>query len=110
MTIDYGDRITALKARVLGMEQGGGMKRLDFDFDDGGSETEDVAGSPQGDGDFETDNLPDTGQTSAGGQIVPKKDVEGVVDRTDQAEPTLTEPTGLLEKVIDEISHGTLLP
>ena len=86
------------------------MGRADFDFDDGGSGAAEVAGTPEGDGDFETDNLPETGETSAGGQIMPKKDVEGVIDPTGQTEPTHPEPTGLLEKVIDEISHGTLLP
>jgi hypothetical protein len=62
-----------------------------------------VMGTPEGDGDFESDGLADTGDTSAGGQPVPKQD--------DAAESGAggDEPAGL-EKVIDEISHGTLLP
>jgi len=76
-----------------------------FDFDDAGSGAPDVAGTPEGDGDFETDNLPDTGETTAGGQVLSKKNDEGVVDPDAHAHPT-----GLLEKVIDAISHRTLLP
>jgi hypothetical protein len=79
------------------------MGRPDFDFDDAGSKAPDVAGTPEGDGDFESDNLPDSGETSAGGQVAPQRDLpEG--SKPENAEPTL------LEKVIDEISHGTLLP
>ena len=81
------------------------MTLPNFDFDDAGSGAPDVAGTPEGDGDFETDNSPDTGDTSAGGQVLPKKNDEGVVDPDAHAHST-----GLLEKVIDEISHGTLLP
>ena len=76
-----------------------------FDFNDAGSTARDVAGTPEGDGDFETDNLPDTGETSAGGQVLPKKNDEEIVDPDAHAHPT-----GLLEKVVDKISHGTLLP
>lgn len=79
------------------------MKRPDFDFDDAGSKAPDVAGTPEGDGDFESDNLPDSGETSAGGQLAPKED-RGTNDRADHDKP------GLLEKVIDEVSHGTMLP
>ncbi len=75
-----------------------------FDFDDGGSREPDVAGTPEGDGDFETDNLPDTGETSAGGHILPTPESPATPKAGHH------EPTGLLEKVIDEISHGTLLP
>ena len=81
------------------------MTEPDFDFDDAGSGDPEVAGTPEGDGDFETDNLPDTGATSAGGQVLPKKNDGGVVDP--DAHP---HPTGVLEKVIDKISNGTLLP
>ena len=56
-----------------------------------------VVGTPEGDGDFESDGLPETGETSAGGQVTPTKD------------SAAGELTGL-EKVIDEISSGTLQP
>ena len=54
-----------------------------------------VIGSPEGDGDFAPDNRePASAETSA-----------------DESEPAAKpeEPSGL-EKIIDEISHGTLLP
>jgi hypothetical protein len=75
----------------------------DFDFDDAGSKAPDVAGTPEGDGDFESDNLSDSGETSAGGQVAPQRDLP---DGSKAENVELT----LLEKVIDEISHGTLLP
>jgi hypothetical protein len=39
-----------------------------FTFDDGKKDTR-VVGTPEGDGDFETDGLPTTGETSSGGQL-----------------------------------------
>jgi hypothetical protein len=58
-----------------------------------------VLGTPEGDGDFESDNLmPDLAETSA-----PVK--SGLAEHAPKHEEL-----PLLEKVIDEISHGTLLP
>jgi hypothetical protein len=79
-----------------------GRTEFDFDSDDDGRAAE-AAGSPEGDGDFESDSLPATGETSAGGQPPPR------ADDPEQADETKHEPHGL-ERVIDEISHGTLLP
>jgi hypothetical protein len=62
-----------------------------------------VLGTPEGDGDFESDGLPETGETSAGGQPRPGEDLE-VESGTEGPEPKG------IEKVIDEISHGTLQP
>jgi hypothetical protein len=62
-----------------------------------------VPGSPEGDGDFETDELPSTGETSAGGQLD-----TGDAERGGQDAPA-HKPTGL-EFVIDEISSGKLMP
>jgi hypothetical protein len=56
-----------------------------------------VLGTPEDDGDFESDGLPDSGETSAGGQVTPAKDAA-------------TGELSGLEKVIDEISNGTLQP
>jgi hypothetical protein len=39
-----------------------------FTFDDG-TKDKPVIGTPEGDGDFETDGLPTTGETSSGGQL-----------------------------------------
>jgi hypothetical protein len=62
-----------------------------------------VVGTPEGDGDFESDGLPETGETSAGGQLALE------IDHAAESGPDHPELTGL-EKVIDEISNGTLLP
>jgi hypothetical protein len=79
------------------------MNRPEFEFDDSESRARDVAGSPEGDGDFETDGLPDTNETSAGGQVLHKtaRRPETVADRA--------EPTGF-ERVLDEVSTGKILP
>jgi hypothetical protein len=83
----------------------GWMALPEFEFDDSESKAEDAAGSPEGDGDFETDNLPDTGVTSAGGQLSPKRDSrDGLEGRAEHHEPE-----GLM-KVIDEISTGKIQP
>lgn len=82
---------------------------MSFPFRIEGNDDEPVIGTPEGDGDFESDNLSDSGETSSGGQLntgeaerrksgAPRSDVSG------PQEPTR------LEKVVDEISHGTLLP
>jgi segregation and condensation protein B len=63
------------------------------------------AGTPEGDGDFESDGLPDTGETSAGGQVGPPGDNrEGLEGRAEHHEPE-----GLME-VLDEISTGKIQP
>jgi hypothetical protein len=81
------------------------MSDPDFEFNDSESRAQDTAGSPEGDGDFETDNLPDSGETSAGGQIGPpgdsREELEGRAEHH--------EPEGLM-KVIDEVSTGKILP
>lgn len=79
------------------------MSEPEFEFDDAGSGARDVAGSPEGDGDFETDNLPATGETSAGGQLD-----TGEAERDGKDKPA-HKRTGL-EFVIDEISSGKLMP
>jgi segregation and condensation protein B len=62
-----------------------------------------VIGTPEGDGDFESDGLPETGETSAGGQQGPVKG--GLAEHTtEHAEPSA------VEKAIDGVSHGTILP
>ena len=79
------------------------MAETDFDFDDDGKAA-DVAGTPEGDGDFETDNLPSTGETSSGGQVLPN------------GQPDLKGPAGDdhelhgLMKIIDEVSTGKIQP
>jgi len=87
------------------------MKRADFDFDDMSSgldasnEPTHVAGSSVGDGDFESDGLPSTGETSAGGQVGPPHDTrDGVQGREQHGEPSE------FRKVIDEVVTGKLQP
>jgi hypothetical protein len=48
------------------------MAEPEFDFHDSGDRAMDMAGTPEGDGDFETDGRPEMGITSAGGHVVPK--------------------------------------
>jgi hypothetical protein len=79
------------------------MSGPEFEFDDTGGRARDVAGSPEGDGDFETDNLPATGETSSGGQVD-----TGEAERDAKGKPA-HKPSGL-EYVIDEISSGKLMP
>ena len=81
------------------------MDRPESKFDDSESRARDVAGSPEGDGDFETDGLPETNDTSAGGQVGPPHDTRGGVQGRDQP----GEPSGF-RKVIDEISTGKIQP
>jgi hypothetical protein len=78
------------------------MKRADFEFDDAGR-ADDAAGTPEGDGDFETDNLPSTGETSGGGQVSP-------TDKTNDGTQGRAERGGGLGRVIDEVSSGKILP
>jgi hypothetical protein len=80
------------------------MALPEFEFDDSESKAEDAAGSPEGDGDFETDNLPDTGVTGAGGQSPKRDSRDGLKGRAENHEPE-----GLM-KVIDEISSGKIQP
>jgi hypothetical protein len=62
-----------------------------------------VAGTPEGDGDFESDLLPETGETSAGGQVSTRNDaLSGTAGRAESH-------TGLAH-VIDEISSGKIQP
>jgi hypothetical protein len=75
----------------------------DFEFDSK-SKTDEVAGTPEGDGDFETDNLPATGETSGGGQVAPHDTRDGL-----QGRKKAEEPSGFM-KVIDEISTGKIQP
>ena len=81
---------------------GAAMSGSEFEFESNDAST-DVAGTPEGDGDFETDSLPATGATSAGGQL-----------NTGQAEAGSKDvpphkPTGL-ELILDEISSGKIMP
>lgn len=78
------------------------MSSPEFEFDDDG-DPRDVAGSPEGDGDFETDNLPSTGETSAGGQLA-------TVETEREATEKPAHKRSGLEFVIDEISSGKILP
>ena len=65
-----------------------------------------VAGTPEGDGDFESDLLPETGETSAGGQVSTRNDaLSGTAGRVEPAESK----SGLAH-VIDEISSGKIQP
>lgn len=48
------------------------MAEPEFEFYDSGDRATDMAGTPEGDGDFETDGLPEMGVTSAGGQVLRK--------------------------------------
>jgi len=79
------------------------MAGSDFEFEND-SRASDVAGSPEGDGDFETDNLPSTGETSSGGQVT----LDGQPGLKKPAEAD-TELHGLM-KVIDEVSSGKIQP
>jgi len=63
----------------------------------------DAAGTPQGDGDFESDGLPETGVTSAGGHVVPKH------DRPADSPKARGEHDGL-KHVMDEVVTGKILP
>jgi hypothetical protein len=63
-----------------------------------------VPGSPEGDGDFETDDLPSTGETTAGGQLD-----TGEAERGIKGAPAAHKPSGL-ELIIDEISSGKIMP
>jgi hypothetical protein len=79
------------------------MNKPEFEFDDAGGGAPDVAGSPEGDGDFETDELPSTGETSSGGQL------DTGVAAGDGKDKPPHKRSGL-EYVIDEISSGKLMP
>ena len=72
-------------------------------FEERDDRAADVAGTPEGDGDFETDNLPSTGETSAGGQVSIRDDMRG-----DTAGRAKSE--GELGRVIDELSAGKIQP
>jgi len=65
----------------------------------------DAAGTPEGDGDFESDGLPETGETSAGGQPKPAVDREDGTDGKHHPH----EPGGL-KHLIDEIITGKIQP
>jgi hypothetical protein len=69
------------------------MAGTDFEFDEADDQASPVAGTPEGDGDFESDNLPSTGETSSGGQVLPT-----------------VKPESELKQVIDEISAGKIRP
>jgi hypothetical protein len=75
----------------------------EFTFN-GDSEDKPVPGSPQGDGDFETDGLPSTGETSSGGQLD-----TGEAQKGRSSTPRGVPPEGV-EKVVDEISTGKIMP
>jgi hypothetical protein len=65
-----------------------------------------VAGTPEGDGDFETDQLPDTGETSAGGQVSTTDDTrDGTAGRSEAAESK-----GGLKHLAEELGVGKILP
>ena len=79
------------------------MAKPEFEFDEADSRASGVAGTPEGDGDFETDGLPSTGETSAGGQMLsPRNARHGM--------PDLKKVESELEKAIDEVSTGKILP
>jgi hypothetical protein len=81
------------------------MKRADFEFDDAGR-ANDAAGTPEGDGDFETDDLPSTDETSGGGQVSPTEDTrDGLQGRAERGGGL-----GKVIDVIDEVSSGKILP
>jgi hypothetical protein len=80
------------------------MGRPEFEFDDSDSRAQDAAGTPEGDGDFETDGLPATRETSSGGQVAPHDTRDGVEGREPQ-----DKPSGF-RKVIDEVSTGKIQP
>jgi len=77
-------------------------------FFDDSEEDELVLGTPEGDGDFESDKLPETGETSAGGWQGPVKG--GLAEHASAEPPERRDRPMGLEKVVDEISHGTLQP
>ena len=79
------------------------MAGTEFEFDDD-SRGSDVAGTPEGDGDFESDDLPSTGETSSGGQV----SLDGQPELKKPAEAD-KELHGLM-KVIDEVSSGKIQP
>jgi hypothetical protein len=81
------------------------MSAREFDFNDSESRAEDAAGTPEGDGDFETDGLPDTDQTSGGGQVGPPHDTRDGVEGRKQP----SEPSGFM-KVVDEVVTGKIQP
>ncbi|HEY4382071.1 MAG TPA: hypothetical protein VGN01_17110 [Acidobacteriaceae bacterium] len=72
------------------------------EIDDRDNDDPIVLGSPEGDGDFESDGLPETGETSAGGQPKPRKDLD-LSGRTHWTEKEL-------DTVTDQISRGMLWP
>jgi hypothetical protein len=76
------------------------MAKPEFEFDEASDQESRVAGSPEGDGDFETDNLPSTGETSAGGQVLPPSSPRHPFAKAENE----------LEAVIDEVSTGKILP
>jgi hypothetical protein len=87
------------------------MKRTDFEFDDAGGQATDVAGTTEGDGDFETDDLPSTGETSSGGQVTPTGDTrDGIQGRKEDHDRDRTGHGGGLSRVIDQVSSGKILP
>ena len=69
----------------------------------GESDDPPVIGTPEGDGDFESDGLPETGETSAGGQQGPVKG--GLAEHTTEGDRP-----GEVEKAVDDVSHGTIQP
>jgi hypothetical protein len=94
------------------------MSKPNYDFDD--ATATDAAGTPQGDGDFETDNLPSTGETSSGGHLNTGEADHRMNQATRADVPGPPKPTALehvideigakLEEVADEISTGKLMP
>jgi hypothetical protein len=84
------------------------MRRVDVEFDDpdrSGGQAKDVAGTPEGDGDFETDDLASTGETSSGGQVASNQDTrDGFKGRAPTGE------RGGLSQLIDEVSSGKIRP
>src|SRR5580692_7893462 len=81
--------------RRFGAVQEAGMAKPEFEFEESDDRESRIAGTPEGDGDFETDGLPSTGETSAGGQVLPPGN-EG------RGMPVLKKAESELEKVIDE--------
>jgi hypothetical protein len=81
------------------------MNRPDFEFYDSEARAQDAAGTPEGDGDFESDGLPDTGVTSAGGQVSPTRDNRD--GREGRKKPA--EPDGVM-KLVDEVITGKIQP
>ena len=79
------------------------MAKPEFEFDEADDRASHVAGTPEGDGDFETDNLPSTGETSAGGQVLSPTNSQAGMRGLKKVESEL-------EKAIDEVSTGKILP